>query len=344
MSTEDGKTRAANIFDVARLAGVSYQTVSRVLNDLPNVRPATRERVEQAIQQLRYVPSSAARALVTRRSRVLGLIIAGAPDFGVSLTALNFATAAREARYAVSSSSMLDAEAGALRSAAELLIGQNVEAIVLIADQREALDVLQNIELGVPLVAIASQNSAVRDGNHRVAFDQFEGAKRAVEHLAELGHREIRHVAGPVGSMDATERMRGWRIALGERGLRVQEPLIGDWTPASGHRLGVELAQDPDVTAVFAANDEMAIGVMHALQSAGRRIPGDLSVVGFDDIPAAEHLSPPLTTIKLDFATLGRDAFATVLSVLRDDEAPDPARRLPALVTRDSTAAPRMGS
>jgi DNA-binding LacI/PurR family transcriptional regulator len=341
MTNDETRARAANIFDVARLAGVSYQTVSRVLNELPNVRPATRDRVQEAIKQLRYVPSPAARALVTRRSRVLGLITTGSPDFGVSMTALHFSAAAREARYAVSASSIIEADPVSLRAAAELLLGQNVEAIVVVAGQRDAITELQNIELGVPLIAIASQPGVVRVGNHQVAFDQFEGARRAVEHLMELGHREIRHVAGPVGSMDANERMRGWRIALGQRGLRAHEPLLGDWTPASGHRHGLELATDASVTAVFVANDDMALGVMHALQSAGRRIPHDVSVVGFDDIPAAEHYSPPLTTIRLDFSTLGRDAFATVLSVLRDEEAADPARRLPSLIVRESTAAPR---
>ncbi|QEO13936.1 LacI family DNA-binding transcriptional regulator [Agromyces intestinalis] len=336
--TEAEKARAATIFDVARLAGVSHQTVSRVLNDLPNVRPATRDRVEAAIRQLRYVPSQAARALVTRRSRTLGLIMTGAPDFGPSATALHFNEAAREARYAVIMASLLETDAASLRSAAELLVRQNVEAVVLIAARRSAVDAVQGIELGVPLVAVASQGAAM---THRVSLDQFEGARRATSHLVELGHRDIRHIAGPGDSLDAAERIRGWRAVLGANGLVAREPLVGDWSPASGYRLGRELATDASCTAVFVANDQMALGVIHALADAGRAVPGDVSVVGFDDIPEAEHFAPPLTTVRQEFDLLGRDALATVLGLLGDEEAADPPLRAPALVERASTAAPR---
>ena len=172
VSDRDDKARVATIFDVARLAGVSHQTVSRVLNDLPNVRPATRARVEQAIKQLRYVPSPAARALVTRRTRTLGLIVTGAPDYGPSSTALHFNEAARDARYSVITASMLETDAPSMRSAAELLVRQNVEAIVLIAAQRAALDALDGVELGVPIIAVASED---RGGMHRVWLDQYAG-------------------------------------------------------------------------------------------------------------------------------------------------------------------------
>ncbi|MRG60411.1 LacI family DNA-binding transcriptional regulator [Agromyces sp. CFH 90414] len=336
--SEAEKARAATIFDVARLAGVSHQTVSRVLNDLPNVRPATRDRVERAITQLRYVPSQAARALVTRRSRTLGLITTGAPDYGPSSTALHFNEAAREARYAVIMASMLETDAASLRAAAEMLVRQNVEAVVLVAAYRSALDAVQGIELGVPLIAVASQGAAIA---HRVTLDQFEGARRAVTHLVELGHRDIRHLAGPTESLDAGERERGWRDVLAAHGVAAREPLVGDWTPASGYRLGRELATDASCTAVFVSNDQMALGVIHALADAGRDVPGDVSVVGFDDIPEAEHFSPPLTTVRQDFDLLGRDAMSAVLTLLGDEEAADPPVRAPTLVVRASTAPPR---
>ncbi|MCP2366277.1 DNA-binding LacI/PurR family transcriptional regulator [Agromyces flavus] len=336
VAEHDDKTRAATIFDVARLAGVSHQTVSRVLNDLPNVRPATRARVEQAITQLRYVPSPAARALVTRRTRTLGLIVTGAPDYGPSSTALHFNEAARDARYAVITASMLETDAASMRSTAELLVRQNVEAIVLIAAQRAALDALDGIELGVPIVAVASEE---RGAMHRVWLDQYAGARLAVEHLIGLGHRAIRHVAGPLNAMDAAERVRGWAAALGDHGLPAREPLVGDWSPGSGYVHGRALAADPDMTAVFVSNDQMALGVMHALAEAGRSVPGDVSVVGFDDIPEAAFFAPPLTTIRQDFDALGRDAMAGVLTVLGDDDRM-PAPRVPDLVVRTSTAAP----
>nr|WP_240044117.1 LacI family DNA-binding transcriptional regulator [Plantibacter flavus] len=353
VGNDDGRARVATIFDVARLAGVSHQTVSRVLNDLPNVRPATRQRVEQAITQLRYTPSQAARSLVTRRSRTIGLITTGGPDYGPSSTALGFNEAARDARYAVSMASMLESDPASLRQAVELLLRQNVEAIVLIAAHRGALDAVRGIELGVPLVAVESSR---RDGFHRVSIDQYQGARILVDHLVGLGHRRIAHLAGPADSVDALERVRGWRDALSEHGLVAREPLVGDWTPASGFRLGRELVaglgvgDDDDgragervgglFTAVFAANDQMALGVIHALSERGLRVPGDVSVVGFDDIPEAEHFAPPLTTMRQDFPELGRTIMSTLLEVLSDADSVGVVRSVPQLIVRESTAAP----
>lgn len=343
MGNDDEKARVANIFDVARLAGVSHQTVSRVLNELPNVRPATRQRVEQAIKQLRYTPSQAARALVTRRSRTIGLITTGGPDYGPSSTALGFNEAARDARYAVSMASMLESDPTSLRQAVELLLRQNVEAIVLIAAHRGALDAVRGIELGVPLVAVESSR---RDGFHSVSIDQYQGARTLVDHLVGLGHRRIAHLAGPADSVDALERVRGWRDALSEHGLVAREPLVGDWTPASGFRLGRELvadrerAADAAFTAIFAANDQMALGAIHALSERGLVVPRDVSVVGFDDIPEAEHFAPPLTTMRQDFPELGRTIMSTLLEVLTDADSVGVVRSVPELIIRESVAPP----
>jgi DNA-binding LacI/PurR family transcriptional regulator len=367
----EDKARAATIFDVARLAGVSHQTVSRVVNELPNVRPATRQRVEHAIQQLRYRPSPAARALVTRRSRTIGLITSGGADFGPSSISLSFNRAAREARYAVSIASIVEHDPTSMRSALELLVRQNVEAIVLIAARTSMIDEAQSIEVGVPLVATAS---ADRSGLHTVSIDHYAGARLAVRHLIELGHREIRHLSGPADSIDAAERVRGWRDELAAHRLRVVEPAVGDWTPSSGYRFGLELAADiardapasgagsspatgsngptgpaersgssalDRATGVFTGNDQMALGLVHAITSAGLAAPRDLSIVGFDDIPEAEHFLPPLTTLRQDFTGFGRDLMSTVLAVLGDTDASDPAPRVPELVVRDSTARPR---
>ena len=330
---EEERTKAATIFDVARLAGVSHQTVSRVLNDLPNVRPATRERVERAIAQLRYIPSPAARALVTRRSRTIGLITTGLPEFGQSTTAVYLNEAAREERYAVIMASLLTADLPSLRQAAEVLVRQNVEASVLITSNRSTLGMLQGMELGVPFVAVASQGA----GLHRVSFDQYAGARRAVRHLIELGHTEIRHLGGPEDSMDAVERGRGWRDALAEHGLVAHEPLVGDWSAASGYRNGRVLAAQSHFTAVFAGNDQMALGAIRALTEAGRRVPEDVSVIGYDDIPEAEHFAPPLTTMRQDFAQLGRDTMTLVLAVLHENVDGSLLQRVPNLVVRQST-------
>ena len=336
MSTDD-KARVANIFDVARLAGVSHQTVSRVVNNLPNVRPATRARVEEAIKQLRYRPSTAARSLVTRRSRTIGLITTGAPDYGPSSTSLGFNEAARKARYLVSISSMLDVEPASMRASVELLLAQNVEAIVLIAAHRGALEAIQGIDLGVPFVAVEPSG---RTGFHSVSIDQYQGAYDATEHLISLGHRDIVHVAGPAWSMDAIERVRGWRAALSSHKLVAAEPIIGDWSPASGYTIGRSLAASRGFTAVFAANDQMALGVSHAFQKAGIRVPSDVSIIGFDDIPESEHFTPPLTTVRQDFAELGRTVMSSLLALIVDGELASTPHPVPELVVRESTAPP----
>ncbi|MBW9092141.1 LacI family DNA-binding transcriptional regulator [Microbacterium jejuense] len=335
MSANGDRNRVATIFDVARLAGVSHQTVSRVLNDLPNVRPATRERVENAITQLRYVPSQAARALVTRRSRTIGLVATGLPDYGPSSVVLNFNQSARDAGYAVIATNPADAAAATLRSATEMLIRQNVEAVVLLAAERAALDAFDGWELGVPLVSIASES---RGRGIRVALDQYQGARTAVSHLLALGHRDVVHIAGPEGSMDAEERLRGWRDRLAEAGIAGREPERGDWSPEAGYRIGAELVRAGVPGAVFVSSDQMALGLLHALGEAGLRVPDDVSVVGFDDIPEAAHFSPPLTTVRQDFVGLGRDAMAAVLTQLQDEEATaPPPTRVPQLVVRAST-------
>lgn len=331
------KARAATIFDVARLAGVSHQTVSRVLNDLPNVKPSTRARVELAIKQLRYVPSTAARALVTRRSRTIGLIATGSPDYGPSSIVLGFNEAARAARYAVSMASILDADAASVRAAVNLLLRQNVEALVLVAERTSALEAIRSIELGVPLLAVESIG---RRGFHAVAIDHYAGARTAVRHLIELGHRRILHLGGPLDAVDAIGRVRGWRDELAAHGLIAPEPMIGDWSPNSGYHFGRRLSAADDFTAVFAGNDHMALGLIHGLTEQGFRIPEDVSVVGFDDIPEAEHFSPPLTTIRQDFAALGREIMEGLLDVLQDADAPDRPLTVPQLVVRASTAVP----
>ena len=286
--SEDKGPRSANIFDVAKLAGVSHQTVSRVLNDLPNVRPATRERVERAIAQLRYSPSPAARALVTRRTRTIGLVVPGVSDYGPTSVGLHFNLAARRARYSVETVSSLDAGGASVRAAVESLLRQRVDAIVLIIADVAGLDVVRSLDLSIPVVAAAS--SARRD-SHIVSIDQYRGARQAVRHLAEIGHTQILHVAGPATAADAVERIRGWRDEL------------------AAHRL---------VTAV--ANDQMSIGLLSALRERGLRVPEDISIVGFDDVPEAGYLFPPLTTVRQDFAALGELIMQKVLVAIEEPD------------------------
>lgn len=331
----------ANITDVAKLAGVSHQTVSRVLNDEGTVRPTTKARVDAAIRQLNYRPSAAARALVTRRSRTVGLIATGATLYGPSSTMVAFNEAARAAGYQVTIASMASAGQSDIVAAIEAMLGQNVEAIVLIAADYAALDAVSGLDLRVPLLTAESSG---REGFHSVSIDQFAGARLATRHLIELGHRDILHIAGPPGSVDAAERERGWRHELEASGLLPRMPLAGDWTPASGYRIGAQLVESGVLTAggasaIFCGNDQMAIGLMHALADARLLVPNDVCVVGFDDIPEAEHFSPPLTTVRQDFADLGARMMATLLLVLAESAPPDPVHTAPTLVTRASAAA-----
>ena len=287
--------------------------------------------------------------MAKRRSGSIGLIQAGRPDYGPSNAALGFNEAAREAGYTVSQASMRSLDAEVLRQAVHGLVLQRVEAIVLISGERDAVSVVSGIDVRVPLVAVASEPAAGPEtgqgpapGLHRVAIDQYTGARLATEHLIGLGHRAIRHVTGPADSMDAAERRRGWADAMTEHGLEVREPIAGDWLASSGDAAGRALIADPAATAVFVANDQMALGVLHACHAAGVRVPDDLSIIGFDDIPEAAYFTPALTTMRQDFDALGRDVLATVLDGLRDEAAaPDRTSRLPELVVRSSTAAPR---
>ena len=337
VSSDEKAARAANIFDVARLAGVSHQTVSRVLNDLPNVRPATRARVEQAIAQLRYSPSPAARALVTRRTRTIGLIVPGVSDYGPASISMNFSFSARAARYSVETVSSLDADPSGIRQTIEGLLRQRVDAIVLIVLDVTVLETVRALDLGIPLVAVAA---SARRSPSVVSIDQYRGARSAVRHLVELGHTRILHLGGPPKAPDATERVRGWRDELAANRLEVVEPPHGDWSAASGYQLGLTLDVSPG-SAVFVTNDQMAIGLMSALRERGMSVPEDVSVVGFDDVPEAGFLFPPLTTVRQDFAALGGLMMQKVLVAVEEPESATEDTPLPTkLIVRQSTAPP----
>lgn len=332
--SDDSGTRAANIFDVARLAGVSHQTVSRVINDLPNVRPATRARVQQAIAQLNYSPSPAARALVTRRTRTIGLVAPGTADFGPASIAMNFNLAARAARYGVESVTLLDSDPAGVRGVIESLLRQRVDAVVLIVDDVSVLEVVRGLELGIPFVAVAS---SARRGPSIVSIDQYRGARSAVRHLVELGHERILHLAGPATATDAIERVRGWRDELAAHRLEIVEPVHGDWSVASGFDLARDLPLGPG-GALFVANDHMAIGAMSALRERGLSIPDDVSLVGFDDLPEAPYLYPPLTTVRQDFAALGGLIMQKVLLAVEEPDTAAETAPLPTkLMIRGST-------
>jgi DNA-binding LacI/PurR family transcriptional regulator len=194
---------------------------------------------------------------------------------------------------------------------------------------------LAEARLDTPLTVL--ENDLGKDASF-VTADNAAGARKATEHLLDLGHATVRHIAGPTGWLSADHRVAAWRTTLEAAGVAVPEPLTGDWSADSGYELGRRLAADPDVTAIFASNDQMALGVLRALHESGRHVPGDVSVVGYDDIPEAAHLLPPLTTVRTDFPEIGTRALRLLLSQLDGPPEPPVDRVVPVeLIVRRST-------
>jgi DNA-binding LacI/PurR family transcriptional regulator len=324
--------------DVARLAGVSHQTVSRVLNDHPNVREQTRLRVRAAIAELGYRPNRAARALVTGRSQLIGIVAQNSTLYGPASLLAALEQTAAEAGFAVSVGSVGKLDRESVAGAVGRHLDQRVAGLIVIAPLVSASDALAGLPVEVPMVTI--DGDPVRSAA-LVTVDQVAGARAATAHLLDAGHRTVWHVSGPPGWFDSTGRIDGWRETLQRAGAEVPPPIAGDWSAASGYAAGQMLARMPEVTAVFAANDSQALGVLRALSERGRRVPQDVSVVGFDDLPEAAYFIPPLTTVRPDFAAVARAGLDMLLARIAGE--PDVATRAvvaPSLVVRDSVAAP----
>ena len=323
------------LMDVAKVAGVSHQTVSRVINGSPLVAEPTRQRVVEAIALLGYRRNQAARALVTQKSGVIGVVAAGLGYFGPSSTIIGLESAARAEGYSLLLASLPEQTPEATQEAVDHLIGEAVEALVVIAPHETGLDFGQKSGLAMPVVVLNSEPHA---DLLSAGVDHVAGARMATQHLLDLGHRRIAHVSGPLDWYQARCRVQGWADALQAAGAEAADPLVGDWTAASGYEQGRRLAADPDVTAVFVANDQMSVGVIRAMVEGGRRVPEDVSIVGFDDIPEAPFLLPPLTTVNQNFLALGRGAVDLLLAVLREEAGSRSLLIPPELVVRSSTA------
>ncbi len=333
LANKTPKPRAVVMADVAKLAGVSLQTVSRVINDSPHVKAATRQRVEDAMRKLEYRPNPVARALVTGRSRTRGVVSFDTTLFGPASTLFGIERAAHDADYFVSIVSLRSLDRSSVMSAVERLRAQGVDGILVIAPQESASQAILHLPQDVPVVAA---EAGPGESVPLVAVDQVEGARLATQHLLELGHRTVWHISGPVDWLEAQDRVDGWRSTLEAAGAAPPPVLVGDWSARSGHELGSQLADD--VTAVFVANDQMALGVLRSLHEAGRRIPADISVVGFDDIPEAEYFTPPLTTVRQNFNEMGRRSLLLLLEQIESrSRAPVRETVPPELIVRAST-------
>ncbi|MEU4667592.1 LacI family DNA-binding transcriptional regulator [Amycolatopsis sp. NPDC023774] len=339
MSAGPAGDRQASLTDVAGLAGVSHMTVSRVINGTGPVRPETRARVMAAVEELGYRPNSAARALVTGRSGTLGVVALESNLYGPASTLHGIENAAREAGYAITISSVSRPGRSSIADAVESLRRQAVEGIVVIAPHVTAGLALAGVPSAVPVVAVGGGESAPVPV---ISVDQYDGARRTTEHLLALGHRTVWHVAGPEDWLEALERERGWRETLERHGAEVPPVIRGDWSPASGYAAGRTLAKKVPaghggLDAVFAANDQMALGLLRAFTEAGIGVPGDVHVAGFDDVPEAAYFTPPLTTVRQDFIEVGRRTFGLLTERMGGGD--QHARYLvePELIVREST-------
>ncbi|MEV0938604.1 LacI family DNA-binding transcriptional regulator [Streptomyces phaeochromogenes] len=329
--------------DVGRLAGVTHQTVSRVLNGKGYVKESTRIKVEEAIRELSYRPNRIARSLTRGRSETVGVLAVRGPGNGIFESLLHGLTrAAGEAGYSVVIANLNEdpgtraADAAVIRTF-ERFISEGVDGVIVLTGY---YDLVNSVRAGAGALPVAMVFGPAIDGISVTTIDSFRGGELAAEHLLKLGHRAIVHVAGVRGRHDSDQREAGFRAALARYELEPVAVLHGSWTPRSGYEIGRELCSRKDFTAVFAANDQMALGVIHALTAGGRRVPDDVSVVGYDDIEEAPYFIPPLTSVRQDFELLGSRALSSLLTVVSYGSTEHISIR-PALTVRESTASPR---
>jgi DNA-binding LacI/PurR family transcriptional regulator len=328
--------RLPRLNDVAALAGVSHQTVSRVVNNHPNVSKGTRERVEAAISELGYRRNTAARSLVTRRSQTIGVLGSELSQYGPANTILGVEQAARDAGYFVSIAALKIVNRDTISDALRHFQDQSVDGVVVVVPHSETLSALDAMALDVPVVTVGSLGNETISG---AMVDQKRGAELAVTHLIEQGHRRIGHISGPLDWIDGAARAEGWSQTMRAAGLEDDLLVHGDWSAGSGYTIGRQLARERSATAIFVGNDQMALGVLRAFSEAGISVPGDVSVVGFDDTPEAAYFVPPLTTVRQDFEELGRRCVDAMVGEIEQGAAVSGIVVTPELVVRESTAA-----
>ncbi len=326
-----------SINDVARLAGVSSQTVSRVSRGAPNVSAGTRQRVLQAMDKLGYSPNRAAQVLRSGAFRTIGVLTQQIQRTGEAWTTSGVLEAAARAGYTVVMAQVAQPGAEEMGRAVHRLAQQAIDGLVIVQAGTATAEHLA-LPAGLP---VASSDSALVERYPSASADQVQGVRDAVSHLLGLGHRTVHHIAGPADSRSAHVRSAAWAHCLAEAGITVPDPVPGGWEAGDGYAAGLELARDPEVTAVLCANDEVALGLVRALHESGRRVPEDVSVVGFDGLPLGEYAFPPLTTVQQDFRRAGAEMVRLVLAQAQGQPLEESHVIIPTrLVVRASTAAP----
>ncbi|MDR2975520.1 MAG: LacI family DNA-binding transcriptional regulator [Propionibacteriaceae bacterium] len=329
--------RRPSLKDVAREAQVSYQTVSRVLKGEGRYADATKERVRETAARLGYLPNSAARALVTRRTRLIGVIADGSPRYGPVSTLVAVQAAARDADYETLIATVYNPSQEEAQTIVDDFLRHGVEGIIVVAPRVPTAQISRLGKLPVPAVILAP-GEINREGFTVFSEDQELGARLATEHLIGLGHRRIMHLAGSQEWLDGQVRLRGWRAALDAASLSALPVRYGDWTGVSAYVIGQALVESgalPD--AVFVASDLMALAFIRALYEAGVRVPDDISIVGFDDNEFADQMFPPLTTVRQSFDLVGRRCMEILLGLIKGEEV-DTTPATPQLIVRSSTA------
>ena len=337
------RSPATSIWQVARAAGVSHQTVSRVINGKPHVRPATRALVLATIEELGFIPNRAAQALAGGPVRAVTVLTAETAAYGYAAALRGIEEAARNAGFTVGIS-VLEPDAAMSQQDVTERLGAGRAAIV-IAFEAAAVRALDALPPDYPVVGMVERPAAghVPDGRPQLWIDDREAASRATRHLLGLGHQTVHHLSIPSSTQKLSQRTQGWQDALTAAGRPVPPQHAGGWTPRSGYLAARALVADRSVTAILAGNDDLALGVLRAAREAGRDVPGDLSVIGFDDAPQSAYLAPALTTVRLDFEGLGRAGFGMLHNLLDPRTAPPPATwEEPELILRESSGpAPR---
>jgi DNA-binding LacI/PurR family transcriptional regulator len=319
MST--ARIKRTTLYDVASRSGVSYQTVSRVINEHPNVSEETRQRVMDAIRELNYRPNKAAQSLVTRRSHTLAVITFGTIHYGPAQMVANVERAAKALGYNLTITSISDVSPKQIRRAIDSLSMRLVDGIVMITPILGAeYDELVPLFGGIPFVQI----DTLREANTpSVVIDQYYGSQLATQHLIDLGHRHICEISGHLHWFGAVARHESWRATLENAGLSAGMSVEGDWTAASGYTATRRLlTQGAEFTAIVAGNDQMALGAIRALHEHGLRVPEDVSIVGFDDIPEAAYFEPPLTTVRQRFDVLGQQCVEYLVKLITQPDTP----------------------
>lgn len=340
------RTGRATIKEVASAAGVSTQTVSRVINDRPDVSPETRKRVQEIIDQLGYQPSALARSLIRQRSYTLGVVTAGLKYTGPSRTLSGITSAAEGAGYSLLLKELPYFNANNIAPIFQTLLARHVDGIIWavpeVGENRNWVNQL-SLDLDIPIVYLAMEP---KEKISVVSINNYLGGQLAMRHLLEQGYRRIGHVSGPLEWWEARERKAAWINTLKDANLEVKDEhcVEGNWSSASGAQAIIKLyKQYPDMDAVFVANDQMALSVMQFACREGVQIPEDIGVVGFDDIPESAFFWPPLTTVQQDQYNVGEVAVEEMIKIIESGwQEQEPVRPksimlAPALVVRQSS-------